>query len=207
MVTVKEMLIALEIPACAVEGRLLVAGWLFKEKLDPPRQKKKTTRSDWVRDVKVAQILGISREDVISLVGDKKLEPAIHQGGLFVSLSSIDECKKTLLPKGKEKTGKVVQSKIFIIRNRPFNPNPPPKKNSRPTDIISIKLTEYSPGQFGYEVNDVAVALDKHISAIQSFISGFKVKAVLVGGKQYIKQQSLKDFLKKSRGAEVQDIQ
>lgn len=150
--------------------------------------------------------MGISREDVISLIEDKKLEPAIHQGGLFVSLRSIDEYKKTLLPKGKEKTGKDVQSKPFIIRNRPFNPNPPPKENSHPRGIISIKPIEYSPGQFGYEVNDVAVALNNHISVIQSFISGFKVEAVLVGGKQYIKQQSLKDFLKKSRGAEVQDI-
>ncbi|HEX2955302.1 MAG TPA: hypothetical protein VHO70_00635, partial [Chitinispirillaceae bacterium] len=63
---------------------------------------------------------------------------------------------------------------------------------------------EYAPGQSGYRIEDVAKAINKMPVVVQNFITGHKVKADPTG--QYVTQESLKAFIRKSRGVEIRDI-
>jgi|GEM_PF-2645061 len=213
-----EMMRKLGVPACVVEGRLLNEGHFFNQKSGILKERKKTNPSDWAKKEEAARILGVSLEDVLLLVKRNKLNTGIRRGDLYISRESIEECKKKLpieesvevlevvriryIPKKKTESEKVVLSvpkemvkieevvrpKYVIIKTRPFEP---PKSKFR-----YINLTEYSSGQFGYEINDAAIALKKDISFIQSLIDRHKVEAVDIGDKRYIPRQSLRDFLK-----------
>lgn len=200
-----------------------------------PELKVKPNSSKWLPDFAAATILGVTCTDIFLMIKSRELYPALHQGDLFISVDSIKEKKGEdkeipkpppeiiepkivaplivceLSPEPQKVETKFVPIIQVLKQTTPLQIWTKPKfqvktlSNGRfQNSALAIKLTEYAPSQFGYHVEDVATAINKNIAVPLNFISGQKVKADPTG--RYITQQSLKDFFRRSRGIEIQDI-
>jgi len=205
--TVTEMMIAVGVPVCVVENRLL--GGPPQEK-DYPGKRNGVNPLKWMTKEAAAEMMGTTCEKVIILIGKKELRPAFHRGGLFISLDSIEkyiernapavvsESKPKFMPKlltstvSKKWTGPVKPPKPVVRMKKE-----PSDSGQKEVPKIFIKLTQYAPDKWGYEVKDVAIALKRHPDSIRNLVGGYKVEGVWVGDKCYIIPQSLKDWLKR----------
>ena len=233
MISVAEKLIAAGASVCAVEGRLL-KGWKRgrpSNKDGCHDLKMKPNSSRWISKKVAAKTLDVTDDEIVSMVEAGKLRPAIHRGNLFISLASIKGIMKgkepplppeivlsklncgAAVPSQSSKVERLFVPTCLTRRETPSERWISSKSASKHSinhcpepSVLAIKVTEYVPEEFGYEINDVAVALNKRVCVIQSLISGYKVEAKFVGDKQYITKESLVDFMRRSHKAEIQDI-
>jgi hypothetical protein len=219
-----EMMLKLGVPACVVEGRLLNSGWRRgrpSKDNECPDLKMKPNLSRWLPESVAMNMLEVTHEKIVLMIGKGELHPAIHRGRLFISVDSIKKKKerdrerpnpKTLIDE--ESSPELPQTTRFMPIIKMTDKTTPSKVWTKPkfqvktnqfqSSALAIKLTEYAPGQFGYHIEDVATAMNKVVAVPLHLISGRKVEADPTG--LYITQQSLKDFFRRSRGIEIQDI-
>jgi len=213
MVTVTEMMIAIGVPVCVVENKLLGRG--LKKRGRPPKNRKEINIAEWTSKKKAIKMLAIDSADITSLIGSGDLSVIVYKQKLLISIESINKYREKFpllnsKPVPKRNKGRPRKKETYSLQQVILLPPPmstpvllekahPVNQgtNNGSGNKIFIKITEYAPGQWGYEVNDVAIAFKRHPDSIRNLVSGHKVKGKPIGDKCYIFPQSLKDWLKR----------